>query len=188
LLTAITITIYKPGKEGNAVPVIKYRKICLIVNYTLNLLLKWNNSTLNMDTEQIKIKLRNNGLKATPKRISILEAIFGLGNHPTAEEIIKFIRNQKLDIATATVYKALEIFEEKKIIIKVETGTNIIRYDAIVEPHHHLYNTDSKMIRDYKNEQITKIIDNYFKKNKIKDFDIKEIKLHLIGEFRNNYK
>ena len=95
-----------------------------------------------MNTEDIKLNLRNKGLKATPRRISILEAFFHLGNHPTAEEIIEFLRNRKIEIATATVYKALDVFESKKIIIKVETGTNIIRYDAIVEPHHHIYNTD----------------------------------------------
>jgi len=141
-----------------------------------------------MDIELFKVKLRDKGLKATPRRLSILEAIVELNNHPTAEEIIKFIKNQNLNIATATVYKALDIMVARKIIIKVDTEKNIIRYDAILEPHHHLYSAESNIIKDYENEEINKILEKYFKKNKIQDFDIEEIKLQIVGKFRNDEK
>jgi Fur family peroxide stress response transcriptional regulator len=136
-----------------------------------------------MNIEFLKVKLREKGLKVTPKRISILEAIIELQNHPTAEEIIRFIRNQNLNIATATVYKALDILVAKKVINKVETEKNIIRYDAITELHHHLISSESDIIIDYQDEEINKILKKYFKKNKIKDFDIEEIKLQIIGKF-----
>lgn len=141
-----------------------------------------------MNIELLKVKLRDKGLKATPKRLLILEAIIELNNHPTAEEIFKFIRNQNLNIATATVYKALDIMVARKVIIKVDTEKHIIRYDAIPEPHHHLYSAESNIIKDYENEEINKILEKYFKKNKIRDFDIEEIKLQIIGKFRNNGK
>ena len=141
-----------------------------------------------MNIESLKIKLRDKGLKATPKRLSILEAIIELKNHPTAKEIIKYIRNQNQNIATATVYKALDIMVARNVIIKVDTEKQIIRYDAILEPHHHLYSAESSIIKDYKNEEINKILEKYFKKNKIQDFDIEEIKLQIIGKFRNNEK
>jgi Fur family transcriptional regulator, peroxide stress response regulator len=141
-----------------------------------------------MNIESLKIKLRDKGLKATPKRLSILEAIIELKNHPTAEEIIKYIRKQNQNIATATVYKALDIMVARKVIIKVNTEKQIIRYDAILEPHHHLYSVESGIIKDYKNEEINRILEKYFKKNKIQDFDIEEIKLQIIGKFRNTEK
>lgn len=93
-----------------------------------------------------------------------------------------------MNIATATVYKALDIMVARKVIIKVDTEKNIIRYDAILEPHHHLYSAESNIIRDYENEEINKILEKYFKKNKIQDFDIEEIKLQIIGKFRKNEK
>ena len=141
-----------------------------------------------MNIESLKIKLRDKGLKATPKRLSILEAIIELKNHPTAEEIIKYIRNQNQNIAIATVYKALDIMVARNVIIKVNTEKQIIRYDAILEPHHHLYSVESSIIKDYKNEEINRILEKYFKKNKIQDFDIEEIKLQIIGKFRNTEK
>jgi Fur family peroxide stress response transcriptional regulator len=141
-----------------------------------------------MNIESLKIKLRDKGLKATPRRLSILEAIIELNNHPTAEEIIKYIRNQNQNIATATVYKALDIMVARKVIIKVDTEKHLIRYDAILEPHHHLYSAESSIIKDYENEEINRILEKYFKKNKIRDFDIEEIKLQIIGKFRNTEK
>ncbi len=141
-----------------------------------------------MNIESLRIKLRDKGLKATPRRLSILEAIIGLNNHPTAEEIIKYIRNKNRNIATATVYKALDIMVARKVIIKVDTEKQIIRYDATPEPHHHLYSAESSIIKDYENEEINIILEKYFKKNKIRDFDIEEIKLQIIGKFRNTEK
>jgi len=141
-----------------------------------------------MNIELLKDKLRNKGLKATPRRLSILEAIIKLNNHPTAEEIIEFVRNKNLRIATATCYKALDIMVSRKVIIKVDTEKHLIRYDSILEPHNHLYDAESNLIKDYENEEINKILVKYFKKNKIQDFDIQEIKLQIIGKFRNNEK
>jgi Fur family transcriptional regulator, peroxide stress response regulator len=141
-----------------------------------------------MNIEFLKVKLRAKGLKATPRRLSILEAIIELNNHPTAEEIIKYIRNQNRNIATATVYKALDIMVARKVIIKIDTEKHIIRYDAILELHHHLYSAESNIIKDYENEEINRILEKYFKKNKIQDFDIKEIKLQIIGMFKNTEK
>jgi Fur family peroxide stress response transcriptional regulator len=138
-----------------------------------------------MNIDFLKVKLKDKGLKVTPKRISILEAIIKLQNHPTAEEIVNYIRNHNLKIATATVYKALDILVAKKVINKVETEKNIIRYDAVPEQHHHLISAESDLIKDYQNEEINKILTKYFKKNKIRDFDIEEIKLQIVGKFRN---
>ena len=61
-----------------------------------------------MKITEIRNKLIEKGLKVTPQRIAILEAIIKLNNHPTAENIIDYIRNNHPNIATATVYKVLD--------------------------------------------------------------------------------
>ena len=138
-----------------------------------------------MDTELFKVRLREKGLKVTLKRISILTAIDELQNHPTAEEIFNHLRSRDLKIARATVYKALEILAARKVINKVETEKSLIRYDSLPEPHHHLISVESGLIMDYRNEEINKILEDYFGKNRIRDFDIEEIKLQITGKFRN---
>lgn len=141
-----------------------------------------------MNKELLISRLREKGLKATPRRLLIIEAVTELNNHPTAEEIVRYIRNRKLKIATATVYKALEILVAKKVINKVETERNTIRYDAITQTHHHLVSTESNLIVDYQNDEINSILEEYFRRNQIGDFDIEEIKLQITGKFRNERK
>ena len=137
-----------------------------------------------MKREQLRARLRDKGLKATPRRVLILEAITELNNHPAADEIVRYIRNRSINIATATVYKALDIMVAKNVINKVETEKNRIRYDAITEPHHHLISTETGLITDYQNDEIHNILREYFEKNKIDEFEIEEIKLQITGKFK----
>ncbi len=41
--------------------------------------------------EDIRNKFSEKGLKITPQRVVILEAIYKLNNHPTADNIIEYI-------------------------------------------------------------------------------------------------
>jgi Fur family transcriptional regulator, peroxide stress response regulator len=59
-----------------------------------------------------------------------------------------------------------------------------MRYDAIMEKHHHLYSLDSDRIEDYFDEDLNQILEDYFSKKHIKDFEIRDIKLQLIGTFK----
>ena len=71
-----------------------------------------------MKITEIRNKLIEKGLKVTPQRIAILEAIIKLNNHPTAENIIDYIRKNHPNIATATVYKVLDALVENELIQK----------------------------------------------------------------------
>ena len=137
-----------------------------------------------MKTEDISNKLAIKGLKVTPQRIAILEAIIKLNNHPTAENIIEYIRRNHPNIATATVYKVLDALVANELIKKVKTDRDIMRYDAIIENHHHLYCAESDRIEDYFDTELNEIIGNYFKNKGIPDFEIEDIKLQIIGKFK----
>ena len=57
---------------------------------------------------QITKILADKQLKITPQRIAVLKAVYTLKNHPTAEEIIKYIKKNYPNIAIGTVYNILE--------------------------------------------------------------------------------
>lgn len=137
-----------------------------------------------MKITEIRDKLIGKGLKVTPQRVAILEAIIELNNHPTAENIIEFIRKNHPNIATATVYKVLDIMVENELIKKVKTDKDIMRYDAFLKKHHHLYCLETDRIEDYVDDELNKMIDEYFIKKKITGFKIRDIKLQIIGEFK----
>ncbi len=136
-----------------------------------------------MPAKEIHNKLSTKGLKITPQRIAILEAIMELHSHPTAENIFEYIRKTHPNIATATVYKVLDALTENGLIKKVKTERDVMRYDAITETHHHLYCSETDRIEDYFDTELNEIIEDYFTKKKIPDFKIEDVKLQIIGKF-----
>jgi Fur family transcriptional regulator, peroxide stress response regulator len=136
-----------------------------------------------MTITEIRNKLIEKGLKVTPQRIAIMEAFTKLNNHPTAENIIDYIRNTHPNISTATVYKVLDALVANELIIKVKTEKDVMRYDAVMKSHHHLYCSESDRIEDFVDTELSEIIEKYFEKKKIPGFKIEDIKLQIIGKF-----
>ena len=130
-------------------------------------------------------KLQEKGLKVTPQRLAIYDAIVQLKNHPTAENIIEYIKSNHPNISVGTVYKVLDSLTENNLLKKVKTERDIMRYDAVLSNHHHLYCAETDRIEDYTDENLNKLISDYFTKNKIKNFKIQDIKLQLTGKFNN---
>jgi Fur family peroxide stress response transcriptional regulator len=141
-----------------------------------------------MNLSEVRNKLIEKGLRITPQRIAIYEAILKLNNHPTADDIAAFIKQDHSNIATGTVYKVLESLVANGLVKKVKTERDVMRYDAILENHHHLYDAASDRISDYYNNEINELLADYFRKNKIPDFEIGDIKLQIIGKFLNEPK
>jgi len=133
----------------------------------------------------IKI-LADNNLKVTPQRTAVLEVILNLNNHPSAENIVEYLRLNYPHIPIGTVYKILDVFVEKGIVIKVKTDNDVMRYDAIKEKHHHLYCAETERIEDYYDENLDALLENNLKKKKIPNFKIKDIKLQIVGNFTDN--
>ena len=139
-----------------------------------------------MKAEEISRSLVEKGLKVTPQRIAVYEAVVKLNNHPTAESIIRYIKKTYPNIATATVYKVLDALTENGLVKRVKTEKDIMRYDAILESHHHLYCIETDRIEDYNDEQLDRMIEDYFRKKCIPDFQVEDIKLQINGKFLKN--
>lgn len=137
---------------------------------------------------EITENLKKSKLKVTPQRLAVLECIYKLGGHPTTENIIHYIRKNHPGIASGTVYKVLDTLVEKNLIQRVKTGKDIMRYDGILERHHHLFCNETETIKDYFDEELDNLLDSYFKKKNIQNFRIEEIMLQISGKFFNDSK
>jgi len=136
-----------------------------------------------MDILNIRDRIINGGLRVTPQRLAVLEAVIKLDNHPTADNIIEYINVTHPNIAVATVYNILDKFVKNKVINKIETNKDVMRYDARNEKHCHLYCTATERIKDYFDDDLYFLLDNYFKKKNITDFNIEDIKIQILGKF-----
>ncbi|MFO8235165.1 MAG: transcriptional repressor [Bacteroidales bacterium] len=135
-------------------------------------------------SEKIRDLIAESGLKVTPQRIAVYEALLNIKDHPTAEMIKKYISDQHPSISLGTVYKTLEAFTDKGLIGKVQTESDIMRYDVVRKKHHHLYCKKSNKITDYYDKELNKMLRAYFKDKKIPDFNIEDIKVQIIGKFK----
>lgn len=72
---------------------------------------------------------------------------------------------------------------ENGLIRKVKTDKDIMRYDGIVENHHHFYCSECDLIEDYIDEDLDNLLKNHFKDKNIKGFKIEDIVLQIRGTF-----
>lgn len=134
-----------------------------------------------MKSNEIVKMLAGKKLKVTPQRTAILEAIVNLNNHPTAESIIEYIRRSHPNISVATVYKVLDTLADNGLVRKVLSDGERMRYDAVMENHHHIHYSDSGEIKDFIDNDLNRLIEEYFSKKRIDGFSIEGFELHIKG-------
>ncbi len=88
------------------------------------------------------------GIKVTPQRIAIYRELANTNEHPSTEVIYKKILNYYPNISLTTVYRTLETFEKLGLVSVVNVLYNVARYDANLEPHHHLVCVMCKKVED----------------------------------------
>ena len=132
--------------------------------------------------ENINQLIKAADLRVTPQRIAVMEALLK-SNHPTADKLIELIRKSHPNIAIGTIYKVLETFVAKGLIKKLDTQGDSMRYDAILEPHHHLYSENTNRIEDFYDEDLSALIKDYLEKKKIENFKLSDFRIQLIGDF-----
>nr|WP_275107368.1 Fur family transcriptional regulator [Sulfobacillus harzensis] len=81
-------------------------------------------------------KLRTHGLRATPQRVAVMEALLA-EDHPDAETIFAHTRKQQQSMSLATVYHVLEKFEEAGLVSRLEMSGRRL-YDGRTVPHDHV--------------------------------------------------
>ena len=95
------------------------------------------------------------GIKVTPQRIAIYKELASTDQHPSTETIYNKIRDYYPNISLTTVYRTLETFEKLGLISVVNVLYNAARYDANLDPHHHIVCTKCKKVEDVYDESLT---------------------------------
>ncbi|WP_026886201.1 Fur family transcriptional regulator [Clostridium beijerinckii] len=86
--------------------------------------------------EPIEI-LKNKGIKITKGRIEILSILKNSENSLSAEKIYQIYKSNNININLSTVYRTLELFEEKEIIEKITLNDGVFSYKLKEKTHRH---------------------------------------------------
>lgn len=84
-------------------------------------------------------RLRQNGVRITPQRVAILEAITEKDGHITADEIFARINPLFPYVDISTVYRTLDFLTENGLLNVIDLGAGRAEYELVSRtPHHHL--------------------------------------------------
>lgn len=74
----------------------------------------------------------------TRQRMVILEELRKVDTHPSADEIYEMVRRRLPRISLGTIYRNLEILSGTGEIQRLETGSQLKRFDGRADDHYHI--------------------------------------------------
>ena len=93
--------------------------------------------------------LKSADIRPSYQRVVILKTLRSTDKHPTAEELLQMVNSSsEVEISRATLYNTLQLFDEKGIIVRVDTNSHEAHYEPNIEFHPHFVCTQCKRIFD----------------------------------------
>jgi Fe2+ or Zn2+ uptake regulation protein len=99
------------------------------------------------DAAELRAALRSRGMRVTPQRLAVHNALHDIGRHSTAEEVLDRVHGTVPGVSLPTVYAALELLTDLGLALRVHAG-RAVRFDPRSEAHHHLVCTACGAVTD----------------------------------------
>ena len=80
------------------------------------------------DAAELRAALRSRGMRVTPQRLAVHNALHDLGRHSTAEEVLERVHGTVPGVSLPTVYAALELLTDLGLALRVHAG-RAVRFD-----------------------------------------------------------
>lgn len=87
--------------------------------------------------------LKHHSIKITKPRVAIYEILENEPQGIEADYIHRKCLEQDISVNLSTIYRTLELFEEKNLIIKYDLGEKKYNFSLIRHDHHHIVECDS---------------------------------------------
>ena len=92
--------------------------------------------------------ISGSGIRLTPQRRIVYEALMEQRDHPTALEVFMRVKNRMPSISLATVYNCLEALTESGLVRHVNFDRASSRYCPNLAPHGHFFCADCGVVFD----------------------------------------
>lgn len=100
--------------------------------------------------------LRDHGLRATPQRVAVLEAVMA-SDHPDAEAIYEFARSHQQSMSLATVYHVLDKLYLAGLVSVLDFTSRRL-YDGRTTAHDHVRCRDCGRVDDMQRVVDTRLV------------------------------
>jgi len=100
---------------------------------------------------------RARGLSVTHQRLAVYEAVLSSTGHPGAEEIYQAVRQRCPGISKGTVYRTLDTLCEMGVVNDIHRSADTSRFEAVLEPHHHLICLACRRVVDLFDDSLQKL-------------------------------
>lgn len=134
--------------------------------------------------QDFKKRLKQNGLKVTTQRVSILEVLQNRpGHHLTVEEIYGLVKVEHPEIGLATVYRTVQLLCEFQFIDKLILDDGFVRYEIGKKEdnghhHHHLICKNCGKVFSFEDDLLEDLEETI---QKTMDFQVVDHEVKLFG-------
>lgn len=91
------------------------------------------------DFEALIKRVREHGCRITQQRRAILQALYALDGHASAERIHERVIEYQPGVDLSTVYRTLERLRDLRVLSETDLGRGCAEYEIVTDqPHHHL--------------------------------------------------
>ena len=140
------------------------------------------------DMERFRAILKTKGLKATPQRLAVHEAMLDLG-HASADMVREWILSKsKVAITVASVYNILSQLTAMGLYRVIPSTSGVVWYDSLTKPHLHIYSRKKNEFKDLENDGLMSRLLAFFKENPPKGYKVDEIDVLLTCHRSRNTK
>lgn len=129
--------------------------------------------------QTIKEKIQSSGLKATPQRIAVYDAMKKLG-HASADMVVEILKNSFPTLTVATIYNVLESFVTSGLVVRRYSSNNKMYFDVNTYEHAHIYDKETNSYVDYDDPELIKIVTDYLSKKCDKAITFSNVDIQLI--------
>lgn len=132
------------------------------------------------DILQFRRMLKDKGLKATPQRMAVHEAMRVLG-HASAEEVAAQVAAQGgTPVSPASVYNILDLLAERRIYDRRSGQGSKMVFDVRTGRHLHLYDTRNQTWQDLDDEELLSWVEAHFKGRRFRGYKIDGFEVQLL--------
>ncbi len=106
--------------------------------------------------------LAGGGYRVSAPRAAVVSALDELGCSVTAQEISERLRERGEGVGVASIYRALQLLDDMRLVRRVDVGEPVARYEPVHpggEHHHHLVCDSCGRTKAFEDPELERVIE-----------------------------